>query len=46
MCHWNEHELYQRFKLRDRRKTQQSTLPWSSSYCNCRNIRQGIKRWE
>jgi len=37
---------YQHFKLRDRRKTQQSTLPRSSLYSNCKNIRQRVKIWE
>jgi len=37
---------YQRFKLGYRRKTQQLTLRRSSSYSNCKNIRQRIKTWE
>jgi len=33
---------YQRFKLGNRKQTQQSTLPRSSSFTNCKNIRQRV----
>jgi len=32
------------FKLGDRSKTQHFTLPRSSSYSNCKNIRQRVKK--
>jgi len=42
MCHLYEHKLYQRFKLRDKRKTQQSMLPGSNLCSNSKNIRQRV----
>ena len=33
---------YQRFKLGDRKQTQQSALPRSSSFTNCKNTRQRV----